>query len=162
MPDATARPLTPSPRRSAAPRLPFAALAVAVAGSIAVGCGGGDPPKIDASSDAALEASLGAIIDRMTTEEMTRFVSDCSNMTYRPPGDAGPDGRAPSQAGRYRPLHGLTAAEVHAKAEQFWRDEQADWGRRKAKGRGAGWPGPDRKPPPMTRHGPRSDSSFLE
>jgi hypothetical protein len=93
-------------------------LACAIALVLVAGCG--KPPRIDASSDEAIEASLARITARMNNDDKRKFLDACSKFIGPPPGSGGPVMKTVpgAQAERYRPLDGLTAEEVLAKAAQ--------------------------------------------
>jgi hypothetical protein len=89
------------------------------------GCGGS--PRLDASSDATLEASTKRITAGMTEEQKKAFVSDMGAAVL--PGamksvfeNAFKKGanKTPPQSGHevFKPLHGMTASEIHAKADR--------------------------------------------
>jgi hypothetical protein len=76
------------------------------------------PARIDASDDAALEASLERITAGMSNDEKRKFLESCGKfIAPLEPADTPVLKQVPgSQAARYRALDGLTAAEVLAKA----------------------------------------------
>ena len=80
------------------------------------GCNG--PPRIDATNDETLKASMEAVTAGMSKAEKDVFAGDCSAVILSeglPRAFRGAP--APSStAETAHPLHGLTAAEVHAKA----------------------------------------------
>jgi hypothetical protein len=90
--------------------------ALVLATAALTGCG--QTPRIDASSDAALESSLGRITAGMSNEEKRKFFESCGKfIAPLDPKDKPVPGRvAGSLAARYRQIDGLTAAQVLAKA----------------------------------------------
>jgi hypothetical protein len=103
-------------------RITEACLVAALLGS--VGCGG--PARIDATNEQTFKDSSAAITAKMTEAQKAEFGSDCATVMMKgslpelmkKAMDAGakpPKEPAPGEIAK--PLHGLTAAEVHAKAE---------------------------------------------
>jgi hypothetical protein len=87
---------------------------------LAAGCG----PKavrIDATTDATAEASIDAMREGLTEDQKERLQSDMKALTM--PVMMGALLKEPPEGGRLtardlaRPLHGLTAAEIHDKAQ---------------------------------------------
>lgn len=87
------------------------------------GCGGASvgAPKIDATNDETLRSSLDRITSGMSDTERRQFEAACTAL--RLPQDTRRSFQAGlsksaglSQADSYKPLHGLTAAEVIKKA----------------------------------------------
>jgi hypothetical protein len=94
------------------------------------GCSPGSPgsgvPRIDASSDEALESSLSRISKTLTEESRKEFEADCAKITapermkvvYRT-GFEGPRDKTASKSMPYRVIDGMTATEVHVKALEY-------------------------------------------
>jgi hypothetical protein len=96
----------------------FIAVLVAVMATVA------EMPRLDATNAATLDASLQKITASMSDDQKKAFLADCTELTlsgtmktayqnaflYEGP---------PESSGRkmYKPLHGMTAAEIHRKAE---------------------------------------------
>lgn len=86
------------------------------------GCGGGGP-RLDASSQQKLEDSMKAMRATMTDPQKREFAQDMAAalgqgamMSGLGGGDKGKTATSASNA--YKPLDGLTAEEIHAKAEE--------------------------------------------
>lgn len=93
------------------------AIVIAVVASVV------DKPRLDASSEASLEASLQKMTAGMSAAQKKEFLADCMELTLPdtmksafqraflsngPPATTGPR--------MYRPLQGMSAAEIHRKA----------------------------------------------
>jgi hypothetical protein len=112
-----------------APRVDAVALAACLALPLA-GCGGA--PRFDASSDAAARASVERMKSGLSPEAQKQLDDDIaavalpgvmatafralSGMVGGPPPDAA------DVAAAFRPLDGLTASEIHEKAEAILRN----------------------------------------
>jgi hypothetical protein len=89
---------------------------------IVAGCSG--QPRLDTSSDAAFKSSLDRMSKGMTAEESKQLVEDVMTVAFaeainvpRPRND----GEKQPAARVVASLNGLTAAEIHARAEELRR-----------------------------------------
>ncbi len=96
------------------------ATALAVALVVIVGCGA---PRFDASSDAAVDASLKRLGDSLDAPAKEQLSKDMMALTL--PGmmksafsNIGKMTGPPSKAELFKPLNGLTVEEIHAAAEK--------------------------------------------
>jgi hypothetical protein len=86
-----------------------------------LGLAGCSPPVIDASSPDALKASMSRVTSGMGEARRRVFAADCTTLTLGAALKGGllAKGAKPSGTGMFKPLHGLTADRVHARAEEF-------------------------------------------
>jgi hypothetical protein len=88
----------------------------------ATGCGG---PKLDTTSTASAKESMEKMMAGMTDEQKKEFVADCmiaagSDFMKSAFQNAFSKDRSlmPDDTTLFKPLNGLTVAEIHAKAEE--------------------------------------------
>lgn len=105
-----------------------AAIALGLASGTADGCGGvGGSPRFDASTEEAAHASIEAMKAGLGDDARKRLADDLATFTPTRPDAALTGARKKARAKSaavdkpnviFKPLDGLTAAEIHDKAEQ--------------------------------------------
>lgn len=74
---------------------------------LASGCSGGGAPTLDATSEQTVKASVERMTDALPESERPAFVRALARQAMS---------NALKPGGPYKPLHGLTAAEITARA----------------------------------------------
>jgi hypothetical protein len=103
--------------------------------ALLAGCGSG-APRVDTSSEANLKTSLEKIKGGMNDDERRQFASDTvalmmpdmeKNAAQNQSQPAAPNKSpsAPSQTEFFKSMNGMTAAEIHAKAEAIRQEAKA-------------------------------------
>lgn len=79
------------------------------------------PPRMDASTDESAKASVEKMTAGMTEEQKKEFLADAAVLMAKDAADRfGTESkRRTTRTELYQPLHGLTVAEIHAKAEEL-------------------------------------------
>ena len=107
-------------------------LAVALATAFAIsGCGG--PARLDTASEESLKASKKAMTFGMTNEQQEEFADDLrAAVLLDELGKMGVGQKStmfqmdePNELEMFKPLHGMTAAQIHTKAEEVRRAVQS-------------------------------------
>jgi hypothetical protein len=98
-------------------------LVSALAIALLLGPGCGSPARLDTSSDAALAQSKKAILSAMPESERMSFNIDClaaiGDEHITKTGERSEKGEKLTDKDLFRPLEGMTAAEIKAKAESM-------------------------------------------
>lgn len=109
-----------------------AVIPLVVAVLVAVLATVGETPRLDATSEGSLEASLQRMTTGMSDARKREFFEDCMDLTLPdtmksafqraflrngPPAASGPR--------LFKPLHGMSAAEIHRKAKEVRRAQSA-------------------------------------
>jgi hypothetical protein len=87
----------------------FCALAL-----FSAGCSG---ERLDSSSDTAVKQSTDKMTAGMSEEKRLQFFGDCTVIIY-PEELIGNQKRPATMSQMYKPLEGMTASEIHSKAEE--------------------------------------------
>lgn len=87
---------------------------------LAAGCGAGEP-RLDASTQERLDQSMKAVTAGMTVDQRKQFAADVMAAAgpdmIREGLRVGREGGEPDRATLFKGIHGLTVAEIQAKAE---------------------------------------------
>src|SRR5215210_7263328 len=103
------------------------ALCVALAAGwlVLTGCESGGGGRFDATNEATTKASLKRMTAGKTEAQKKQFIADCAAIAAQAATERAMHGSPTSPAEGFKPLHGLTASQIRAKADEVRQSRQA-------------------------------------